>query len=107
MAPLKIRMFSPLPAYLDESGASALAPRPATLDGQVLGLLPNWRPSAAHILKALGALLEQRYRLKALVMEQPLRENPPSEKGKLLDVMREHLDAFAQRVDVAIVATGD
>ncbi len=107
MASLKLRMFSPLPAFLDEIQASALAPRPGTLDGKVLGLLPNWRPSAAHILQALGALVEQRYRLKALVIEQPLRENPPSEKGKLLDVMREHLDAFARRVDAAIVATGD
>lgn len=107
MASLRVRMFSPLPAYLDETAGSALAPRPATLDGKVLGLLPNWRPSAAHLLKALGALLEEPYRLKATIMEQPLRENPPSEKGRLLDVMREHLDAFARRVDVAIVATGD
>lgn len=107
MPSFKVRMFSPLPAYLDEADAGVLAPRPASLDGKVLGLFPNWRPSAAHILKAFGALIEERYRLKAVVMEQPLRENPPSEKGRLLDVMREHLDAFAQRVDVAIVATGD
>jgi hypothetical protein len=65
-------MLSPLPVYLDEATAgSKLASRPSTLDGKVVGLLPNWRPSAVHILKAIGTLLEERYRLKAVVMEQP------------------------------------
>jgi len=107
MTSMKLRMYSPLPQYMDEIGQETLAARPATLDGRVLGLLPNWRPSAVHILKALGKLLEERFKLKAVVLEQPLLENPPSEKGKLLDVMRDHLDAFAARVDVAITATGD
>jgi hypothetical protein len=100
-------MLSPLPVYLDgATTAGALAPRPASLDGKVLGLLPNWRPSAVHILKAVGALLEERYRLKAVVLEQPVRELP-IRTGKLLDTMRDLLDSFAQRVDVAITATGD
>ncbi len=107
MSALKVRIFSPLPVYLDEAAGNALAARPSTLDGRTLGLFPNWRPSAVHILREFGVLLEARFRLKAVVMEQPLRENPPSEKGKLLDVMREHLDTFARRVDVAITATGD
>jgi hypothetical protein len=107
MSSFKVRIFSPLPEYLDEIATGTLAPRPSTLDGAILGLFPNWRPSALHILKEFGTLLEERFRLKAVVMEQPLLENPPSEKGKLLDVMREHLDAFAARVDVAIAATGD
>ena len=99
-SPLTLTMLSPLPVYLDGATAgSVLAPRPGTLDGKVLGLLPNWRPSAVHILKAVGALLEERYRLKAVVMEQPVRELP-IRTGKLLD-------GFAQRVDVAITATGD
>ena len=104
---LTLTMLSPLPAYLDGATAgSVLAPRPGTLDGKVLGLLPNWRPSAVHILTAVGALLEERYRLKAVVMEQPVRELP-IRTGKLLDAMRDQLDGFAQRVDVAITATGD
>lgn len=99
--------LSPLPVYLDEiSTGGALAARPSTLDGKVVGLLPNWRPSAIHILKAVGALLEKRYRVKALVMEQPVRELP-IRTGKLLDAMHAHLDDFARRVDVAITATGD
>lgn len=106
-SPFTLTMLSPLPEYLDGATAgSTLAPRPGTLDGKVLGLLPNWRPSAIHILKAVGALLEERYRLKAVVMEQPIRELP-IRTGKLLDAMRDQLDGFAQRVDVAITATGD
>jgi hypothetical protein len=107
MASIKARILSPLPEYLDESISDTLAPRPGSLDGKILGLFPNWRPSAVHILKALGDLVARRYRLESVVMEQPLLENPPSEKGRLLDVMKDHLDAFAGRVDVAITATGD
>ena len=107
MASLSLTMLSPLPVYLDETTAGGkLAPRPSTLDGKVVGLLPNWRPSAVHILKAVGALLEERYRLKAVVMEQPVRELP-IRTGKLLDTMREKLDDLARRVDVVITATGD
>lgn len=66
MVSLSLTMLSPLPVYLDEATAgSKLAARSSTLDGKVVGLLPNWRPSAVHILKAIGTLLEERYRLKA------------------------------------------
>jgi hypothetical protein len=107
MASLELTMLSPLPVYLDESTAgSALAPRPATLDGKVVGLLPNWRPSAVEILAALGKLLQERYRIKAVVMEQPMRELP-LKTGKLIDAMGDKLDAMAKRVDVALTATGD
>jgi len=107
MNSLGLTMLSPLPVYLDETaGGSNLAARPPSLDGKVVGLLPNWRPSAVHILKAVGALLEERYRLKCVVMEQPVRELP-IRTGKLLDTMREKLDDLARRVDVVITATGD
>lgn len=107
MASLKLTMVSPLPVYLDESGPqSKLAPRPASLDGKVVGLLPNWRPSAVEILRAIGALLQEHYTLKDLVIEQPVRELP-IRTGKLLDTMRQQLDDLARRVDVVITATGD
>jgi hypothetical protein len=107
MTPLKLTMVSPLPVYLDETGPqSRLAPRPASLDGKVVGLLPNWRPSAVEILRAIGTLLRERYQLKELVMEQPVRELP-IRTGKLLDTMRDQLDSLARRVDVVITATGD
>ena len=107
MVALGLTMLSPLAAYLDEiSDANRLAPRPATLDGKVVGLVPNWRPSAIHILKSLGDLLQERYRLKAVIMEQPVRELP-LRAGKLLDTMKEQLDSLVGRVDVVITASGD
>jgi hypothetical protein len=106
MSTLSLSMVSPLATYLDEITDSRLAPRPATLDGKVIGLLPNWRPSAIHVLKALGDLLKERYRLKEVVLEQPVRELP-LRAGKLLDTMKERLDSLVQRVDVVITATGD
>ena len=107
MATLDLTMVSPLPVYLDESGPqNRLAPRPASLEGKVVGLLPNWRPSAVEILRAIGNLLEERCAVKALVMEQPVRELP-IRTGKLLDTMRDQLDGLARRVDVVITATGD
>jgi len=107
MSSLGLTMVSPLATYLDDiSNASRLAPRPATLDGKVLGLLPNWRPSAVHILKSLGELLQERYKLKAVEMAQPMRELP-LRAGKLLDPMKEQLDSMIGRVDIALVASGD
>jgi hypothetical protein len=107
MAHLGLTMVSPLPEYLDEAmSGTGLAPRPGTLDGKVVGLLPNWRPSAIHILQAVGNLLQERFKLKGLFMEQPVREIP-LRTGKLLDTMRDQLDSLAQRVDVVVTASGD
>ena len=105
--PLTLPMLSPLPVYLDESTAGTpLAPRPETLDGRVVGLLPNWRPSAVKLLEAVGQLLSERYRVQAVVMEQPARELP-QRTGGLIDAMGGTLDDLARRVDVVITATGD
>ncbi len=103
-----IRMISPCVPYLDMVGAAnALAPRPGTLNGKVLGLVPNWRPAAVHLLKAAGDLLKARYGLKEVIIEPPVRVSAMARGGKLLDGMREQLDALCARVDVAMTATGD
>ena len=105
--PLILTMLSPLPVYLDETTeGTALAPRPQTLDGRVVGLLPNWRPSAVKLLAAVGQLLSERYRVQAVVMEQPARELPQRTAG-LIDSLGGALDELAKRVDVVITATGD
>ena len=105
--PHALTMLSPLPVYLDETTkGTALAPRPETLDGRVVGLLPNWRPSAVKLLGAVGQLLSERYRLQELIIEQPARELP-QRTGGLIDAMGGTLDAMAKRVDVVITATGD
>jgi hypothetical protein len=105
--PLTLTMLSPLPVYLDETAeGTALAPRPETLDGRVVGLLPNWRPSAVKLLAAVGQLLSERYRVRAVVMEQPARELP-QRTGGLIDALGGALDELARRADVVITATGD
>jgi hypothetical protein len=105
MGSMSLRIVSPLAEYLDEIDASSLAPRPASLEGKVIGLLPNWRPSALQLLEAIGTLLEKRCRPRAVIMEQMLGALPVT--GKLLDGMRERLDGFVTRVDVVIAASGD
>jgi hypothetical protein len=105
--PYALTILSPLPVYLDETAAGTpLAPRPETLNERVIGLLPNWRPSAVKLLEAVGRLLSERYRLQAVVMEQPARELP-QRTGGLIDALGGTLDDLAKRVDVAITATGD
>jgi hypothetical protein len=105
--PLALTMLSPLPVYLDETTeGTPLASRPETLDGRVVGLLPNWRPSAVKLLEAVGRLLLERYHVQAVVMEQPARELP-QRTGGLIDALGGTLDDLASRVDVVITATGD
>ncbi len=104
---LSLTMLSPLPVYLDEAADDTpLAPRPTTLEGRVVGLLPNWRPSALHILEAVGKLLAEQFPVQAVVMEQPARELP-QRTGGLIDAVSGKLDELAKRVDVVITATGD
>ena len=104
---LRLTMLSPLPEFLDEKEETlSLARRPESLDGQVVGLLPNWRPSAVKILEAVGELLQERHNLKGLTQEQPARE-VPSRTGGLIDGLGGLLDELAGRVDVVITSTGD
>ena len=104
---LSLQMFAPLPIYRDEAdGANSLAPRRGTIEGLVVGLLPNWRPSAFDLLKAVGQVIEERCRPAAVILEQPTRE-VPVRKGRLLDGMSAQLDDLARRCDVVITATGD
>jgi hypothetical protein len=104
---LSCTMLSPLPVYLDEAIAGLpLALRPETLNGRVVGLLPNWRPSAVKLLHAVGQLLKEHFQLQAVVMEQPARELP-QRTGGLIDAMGNTLDSLATQVDVVITATGD
>jgi len=104
---LSLSMLSPLPVYLDESTpGTPLAPRPETLNGRTVALLPNWRPSAVEILQAVGKLLQERFKLKELIVEQPARELP-QRTGALIDAVRDQLDDLSRRADVVITATGD
>ena len=103
----RITIVSPLPAYMDEElSKNTLAARPPTLEGLVIGLLPNWRPSARDLLSALGEHLKKHYKPKAVILEHAVSEVPMN-TGKLLDLLQGKLDDLASRVDVVITATGD
>jgi hypothetical protein len=103
----KLTMLSPLPLYLDETiEGTPMAPRPETLNGRIIGLLPNWRPSALQLLDAIGRLLAERYHVQAVVTEQPARELPQRTRG-LIDALSGTLDDLAKHVDVVVTATGD
>jgi hypothetical protein len=105
--PLSLTMVSPLPVYLDELlQGTPLAARHDTLDGRIVGLLPNWRPSAVKLLQAVGQLLSEKYHVQAVIMEQPVRELP-QRTGGLIDALGGTLDQLAARVDVVVTATGD
>jgi hypothetical protein len=107
MPSFTVRVVSPITEYLDESHAAhTLAARPTSLDGKVLGLLPNWRPASVPILKELGDLLQARFKLKEVVMEPRMVEAPLS-KGRLSDGILEQLKALSLRADAVIVATAD
>jgi len=102
-----LQMFAPIPRYLDENtGSETLAMRLGTLEGKVIGLLPNWRPSAYDLLKAVGDVIRERCNPREIILEQPTRE-VPVKKGRLLDGMAQQLDDLASRVDAVITATGD
>src|SRR5262245_37462112 len=108
MPALQLNMLSPCVDYLDTvANANALAPRPAALEGKVVGLIPNWRPAAVHILTEVGRQLQARHGVKEVVLEPPVRVSAMAQGGTLLDGVREKLHALARRVDVAITATGD
>ena len=108
MPTIKLAMISPCVDYLDEASAGdSLAPRSGTLSGKVVGLVPNWRPAAIHLLTAVGALLRERHAVKDVIMEPPVRISAMAGGGKLIDGIRAQLDQLARRVDVAVTATGD
>ncbi|HKA40870.1 MAG TPA: hypothetical protein VKF40_02665 [Burkholderiales bacterium] len=108
MATLELNMLSPCVDYLDSvADSNALAARPAALAGKVVGLIPNWRPAAVHILTEVGRQLQARHQVKEVVLEPPVHVSAMAQGGKLLDGIREQLHALARRVDVAITATGD
>jgi hypothetical protein len=105
---LKLSMISPCVDYLDRIATdNALAPRPASLQGKVVGLVPNWRPAAVHLLTEIGEQLKKHHGVKEVILESPVRISAMAQGGKLLDGIRAQLEALAKRVDVAVTATGD
>ena len=104
-----IRMISPCVPYLDMVGAAnALAPRPGTLNGKVLGLVPNWRPAAGAMAQgrrrpSQGALWSERSHHRTTGDVSPRWRVA----ANCSTACASRLDALCARVDVAMTATGD
>ena len=62
---MSIRTLIPISEV--ETGAEALAPRPASLDGAVIGLYANVKINGDKFLDALAAVIESQYPIAQFV----------------------------------------
>ena len=92
-----LRLLDPRTAA--RPAAAALAPRPASLRGQRIGLLANGKPNSADLLAALGTLLRERGASAELV--------PAAKPNASRVAPAELLDRIAARCDVVVTAVGD
>jgi len=89
---------------VDPSGRSvaaskALAKRPASLTGVVVGLLDNSKPNARALLDGVGQALRERFGAR----EIRLWDKPGSSRAAATEV----LDDIAAACDVALTASAD
>ncbi len=82
---------------------SALAARPPSLDGKVLGLLSNGKPNSALLIGAIGDHIAKKYRL-ADIFRVTKGETEKGSAGPMPDAMRDRLIA---KCDVVLNAMGD
>ena len=84
----------------ERNQASAiLAPRPATLDGKVIGLLSNNKPHSEELLLMIAKIIGERYRIKGIVAH--------NKGGHQWPARREDLEELAKKCDVAVHATAE
>ncbi len=76
----------------------ALAPRPASLRGRVVGLYDNTKEQADIVLEALGEQLVKRYGVKELVGRRGIHYSKPAPL--------ETVEEMARKCDVVICALG-
>ena len=96
-APSPIVVFDPR----DEGGPgqAILAPRPATLDGKVIGLLSNNKPHSEELLRMIADVIRERYEITGIVEHNKGGHQWPAKK--------EDLEALVGRCDVAVHATAE
>ena len=94
-----------LEEILDPTGATdatsdtTLAPRLATLDGKVLGLLDNGKPNGAALLQEVARQLRMRHALRDVLMYTKPDFGTPVEPTQTQRIFEE--------CDFAITAIGD
>jgi hypothetical protein len=87
------------PTVQPDVEAAAMARRPQTLDGMVLGLLANRKRNADALLKAIGDVLAERFRLKGMVVKSKTSSSKPCPPGLK--------DALIDQCDAVIIGVGD
>lgn len=83
----------------NNQGHAILAPRPATLDGKVIGLFSNNKPKSEELLQAIADIISERYSIKDIVAH--------NKGGHQWPARREDLEELAQKCDVAVHATAE
>ena len=78
--------------------ALPLAPRPADLQGRVVGLFDNTKEQADIVLEALGEQLVKRYGVKELVTRRGIHYSKPAPLKTV--------EEMARKCDVVICALG-
>jgi hypothetical protein len=82
-----------------EQEPAILAPRPATLDGKVIGLLSNNKPHSEELLRMIADIIGERYSIKGIVTH--------NKGGHQWPARREDLEELAGKCDVAVHATAE
>ena len=76
-----------------------LAPRPATLDGKVVGLLANNKPHSEELLRMIADIIKERFDIKGVAEYNKMGHQWPADP--------EALKKFAGKCDVIIHATAE
>ncbi len=80
-------------------GPAVLAPRPASLDGKVLGLFSNNKPHSEELLRMISDVIAEHYQIKGIVEHNKGGHQWPAQPADLQTLSRE--------CDVAIHATAE
>lgn len=79
--------------------SAALAPRPTTLDGKLIGLLSNNKPHSEELLRMIADLIGEQYSIKGTIEYNKGGHQWPASESALQEL--------AQKCDVAIHATAE
>lgn len=82
-----------------EQGSAILAPRPASLNGKVIGLVSNNKPHSEELLRIIADIIGAKYRIKGIVAH--------NKGGHQWPARREDLEELARKCDVAVHATAE
>lgn len=80
-------------------GPAVLAPRPASLDGKVLGLFSNNKPHSEGLLRMIADVIAERYQIKGIIEHNKGGHQWPAQPADL--------QAQSRECDVAIHATAE